>query len=225
MLRDLLSARNTTRLARGAHALRWLGQLGALGIFVIALIDFSIIPLPLPNLTDLMLLWLVSHGESPWALIPAAVAGAIAGAYTTWHVGYRGGRKVLLRYRSFLPVDPVLRWMERHPVYSALAFPLFPPPIPLTLFVLACGAIGISRLRFFTAFSAALCLRYMVIAWIAETFGRHIVRQWVWVLRKGSGPLLWAVGAIVAGGIIWHIVRTFSRRKSTLPEEQPAEMI
>ena len=64
----------------------WLTHLGVLGLFSVAIVDSSVIPLPLPGSTDLLLLWLVAHSGDPWLLAACAVAGSIVGGYTTWHI-------------------------------------------------------------------------------------------------------------------------------------------
>jgi membrane protein YqaA with SNARE-associated domain len=73
----------------------WLTHLGALGLFSVAVVDSSVIPLPLPGSTDLLLLWLVAHSGDPWLLAPCAIAGSILGGYTTWHIGRSGGEAAL----------------------------------------------------------------------------------------------------------------------------------
>src|SRR5271157_6612182 len=88
------------------HALRmrsplmphWLTHLGVLGLFSVAVLDSSVIPLPLPGSTDLLLLLLVAHNGDPWLLAVNAVAGSILGGYTAWHVGRRGGEAALRQY-------------------------------------------------------------------------------------------------------------------------------
>jgi len=223
MLHTVQTSRKVTGHSHGLRAFRWLSQWGALGIFTVAVIDFSIVPLPLPNSTDLLLLWLVSRGGSPWILVPSTVIGAVAGAYTTWHIGWSGGRAVLRRYRSLLVLDPVFRWIEYHPVFAALLFPLLPPPIPLTPLVLACGATGIARRRFFPAFGVALSLRYLMIAWLGKMYGRHIVHLWAWVLRRWSGPLFWIAVALFLATVGLSIWRAYVRNRYTLSKTQVAE--
>src|SRR4051794_40189389 len=46
----------------------WLTQLGGLGLFAVAVLDSSPIPLPIPGSTDLLLLLLVSHHGNPFLL-------------------------------------------------------------------------------------------------------------------------------------------------------------
>jgi membrane protein YqaA with SNARE-associated domain len=187
----------------------WLVHLSFAGVFVVAVIDFSLIPLPIPNATDLLLLALVARGASPWVLVPSAVAGGILGAYTTWHVGSKGGRRALRRYGSIRLVKHLCVWMEHHPMLAALIFPMLPPPIPLSTFVLAAGALGVARRRFFAAFTVALTLRYSLLAWLGMTYGRRIVRLWAATIHRWSPALLWILGAPVVAGIglaAWHVL-------------------
>src|ERR1700761_5692608 len=69
----------------------WLTHLGSFGLFAVAIVDSSVIPLPVPGSTDLLLLWLIAHSGSPWLLVPIAVVGSLVGSFTTWQIGHRGG--------------------------------------------------------------------------------------------------------------------------------------
>ena len=55
----------------------WLTHLGALGLFSVAVVDSSFIPLPLPGSTDLSVLRLVAYGGDPWLLAAFAIAGSL----------------------------------------------------------------------------------------------------------------------------------------------------
>jgi len=83
--------------AHARHALlpHWLTHLGALGLFSVAVVDSSVVPLPLPGSTDLLLLWLVANHGNPYLLASSAVAGSILGGYTTWYAGRKGGEAAL----------------------------------------------------------------------------------------------------------------------------------
>src|SRR5947207_5607185 len=83
----------------GAHrSLRWLVHLGMPGVFGVAAIDSSVIPMPVPGSTDVLLLWLVSHRGNPWALVACAVAGSLLGGYITFNIGKKGGDEALHRH-------------------------------------------------------------------------------------------------------------------------------
>ena len=186
----------------------WLTHLGALGLFSVAVIDSSVIPIPLPGSTDLLLLWLVAHGGDPWLLASCAIIGSILGGYTTWHIGRRGGEEALRHYVPARLLVPIVGWVDRHRILAVFLPALLPPPIPLLPFALASGALGVSRSRFLAVFGAARTLRYSFIACLGVTYGRRIVRLWSGTLLTWSTPLLCVfVGVMVAGLCfgIWKI--------------------
>ncbi len=184
------------------HALmpHWLTHLGGLGLFAVAIVDSSVIPLPLPGSTDLLLLWLVAYSGDPWLLAPSAIAGSLLGGYTAWHIGRRGGEAALRRYVPARLLGRIVVWVERHPLLAVFLPAVLPPPIPLSPFVLASGALGVSRGRFLAVFGAARTLRYSLIAWISVVYGRHVVRLWTGTLQKWSVPLFGVFVALLAGG-------------------------
>jgi membrane protein YqaA with SNARE-associated domain len=182
--------------------------MGVLGLFSVAVVDSSVIPLPLPGSTDLLLLWLVAHSGNPWLLAPCAIAGSILGGYTTWHIGRRGGEAALQNYVPARLLGPIVAWVERHRILAVFLPALLPPPIPLLPFALASGALGVSRRRFLVVYGAARSLRYSFVAWLGVTYGRWIVRSFAGNLQKWSTPLLCVfVGLILAGTFfgIWKI--------------------
>ncbi len=199
-----------------SHALRvkpslmphWLTHLGALGLFSVAVIDSSVIPLPLPGSTDLLLLWLVAHSGDPWLLAPCAIAGSILGGYTTWHIGRKGGEAALRRYVPARLLRRVVRWVERHPILAVFIPAVLPPPIPLLPFALASGALGVSRSRFVIVFGAARALRYSFVAWLGVTYGRSVVRLFSGTLQKWSTQLLCVFVGLMVGGVcfvVWKV--------------------
>ncbi|MGD0546252.1 MAG: VTT domain-containing protein [Terracidiphilus sp.] len=186
----------------------WLIHLGVLGLFSVAVVDSSVIPLSLPGSTDLLLLWLVAHSGDPWLLATGAIAGSILGGYSTWHIGRSGGEEALRQYVPARLLGRIVFWVERHPVLAVFVPALLPPPIPLLPFALASGALGVSRRRFLTVYGSARSLRYSFVAWLGVTYGRSIVRLWSGSLQKWSTPLLCVfVGLLIAGACfgIWKI--------------------
>ena len=198
----------------------WLTHLGALGLFSVAAIDSSVIPLPIPGSTDLLLLWLVSHNGDPWLLTLSAVAGSLLGGYTTWHLGKRSGEAALSRWVSARLRDRIVVWVEHHPVLAVFLPTVLPPPIPLTPFILASGALGVSRRRFLAVYGAARTLRYSLIAWLAVVYGRRVVRMWSKELQKWSAPLLWIFLVLLVAGVCFGIWQFRVQRKSQDAEDR-----
>jgi len=191
----------------------WLTHLGALGLFSVAIVDSSIVPLPLPGSTDLLLLWLVAHNGDPWLLAPCAIAGSILGGYTTWRIGRGGGEAALRQYVPARLLKPVVAWVKHHPVLAVFLPAMLPPPIPLLPFALASGALGVSRRRFLVVFGAARSLRYSFIAWLAVAYGRRIVSLWSGSLQKWSTPLLCVFVCLLTAGISFGVRKIQGLRK------------
>lgn len=192
----------------------WLTHLGALGIFSVAVIDSSFIPLPLPGSTDLLLLWLVAYGGDPWLLAALAIAGSLVGGYATWDLGRRGGEAALRRYLPARLLRRIVGWVDRHRILAVFLPALLPPPIPLLPFLFASGALGVSRRRFLLVYGAARTLRYSLVAWLGVVYGRHATRLWSGTLQRWSTPLLCVFVGLLVAGIGFGIWRVRGLRKS-----------
>src|ERR1700744_4513346 len=79
------------KASHNAHGLHWLMGFGVMGLFVVSVIDSSIIPMPVPGSTDLLLVLLVVHGAHPILAAAAAIVGSMLGGYSAWGTGAKGG--------------------------------------------------------------------------------------------------------------------------------------
>lgn len=177
------------------------------GLFLTSVLDSSIIPLPVPGTTDLFLLWLVSHNGNPWLLASIAIAGSLVGGYSSWNIGKKGGEAALQRWVPVRILKRIVGWVTRHPILAVFLPAILPPPIPLSPFILAAGALGVARRPFLTAFGAARVLRYSFVAWLAVKYGRQMVRMWSGTLEKWETPLLWIFAVVVVSGIVMGIMK------------------
>ena len=88
---------------------------GYLGIFIMMAIESSFIPFP----SEIVLVpagYLAAKGEmSIWAIMGAALAGSIVGAYINYFLAYTLGRKFLLKFgKYFFIKEEVLLKMEAY---------------------------------------------------------------------------------------------------------------
>jgi membrane protein YqaA with SNARE-associated domain len=187
-------------------------RLGVLGLFAVSVIDSSPVPLPIPGTTDLLLLWLVSHNGNPWLLALSAIAGSLLGGILSWNIGRKGGEIALRRYISARLLARVVAWVQKRPILAVFLPAVLPPPIPLSPFVLAAGALGVPRNRFLAAFGAARTLRYGLIAWLGAVYGRGVVRVWSNELEKWSTPLLVVFFTLLAGSVGFAVWKLRSHR-------------
>lgn len=214
---------SAARAGRGASShpmLHWLVSLGGLGLLGVAIIDSSVIPLPLPGSTDLLLLLLTAHRgtTAPSAILLAscAIAGSIVGGYLTWSAGRKGGEVTFDRYVPKRFRSRITGWVKKHGAWSAGLAAMLPPPIPLTPFLLAAGALGVARRPFLICYGLARTIRYSLLAWLGLTFGRHIVNLWRHQLNNWSAPILWTYCSLLALGIgygVWKFLRSRSSPK------------
>jgi membrane protein YqaA with SNARE-associated domain len=194
------------------------------GLFSVAAVESSVMPLTLPGSTDLLLLWLVANGGEPWILAASAIAGSVLGGYSTWEVGRRGGEAALSRYMPARVLGKITRWVKRHPVLSVFLPAVLPPPIPALPFVLASGALRVSRRRFLEIFAVARALRYLLIAWLGVHYGQTIVSVCSQNLERWSTPLPWIFGALLATSILLGIwkMRSVHRAKASVKHARKA---
>lgn len=195
---------------KNSAALHWVASLGAPGVFAISLLDAAVIPLAIPGSTDLLLLWLIAGGGNPWLLVSCAVMGTLIGGWTTWRIGKKGGQAAIKRYVPSRWQQRVHGWSQRHPFLALFLPAVLPPPIPLTPFLLAAGALGSSWKRFAIVFGAGRVVRYTLVAWLAVAYGRRIVHLWASTLEKWSGVILWAFFGLTAVGValgVWNLRR------------------
>jgi membrane protein YqaA with SNARE-associated domain len=229
----LLQAKNAVD-ARGrhgaavhnSHLLRWLASFGGLGIFAVSIVDSSVIPLPVPGSTDFLLLLLAAQRgtttiAAAW-LAFCAVGGSVVGGYLSWSAGRKGGEVALERYVPKRLLARITHWVERHGAWSVAVSAVLPPPVPLTPFLLAAGALNVPRGRFLAFFATARTLRYGVLAWLGVTYGHHIVRTWLKSLDNWSSTILWVYGGLVALGVAFGLWKFMKGRPPKEQRSMPA---
>jgi membrane protein YqaA with SNARE-associated domain len=212
---------------RSSPLLRWLVSLGGVGLFAVAIVDSSVIPLPLPGSTDLLLLLLTAHrgtsaGSAAW-LTFCAFAGSIVGGYLTWSAGRKGGEAALERYVPKRYLGRVKGWVEKYGAWTTGVSAILPPPVPLTPFLLAAGALGVKRDRFLIFYGVARAIRYGLLAWLGLTYGRHIVTMWRRELNGWSTTILWTYAGLVALGIAYGVWKFRRAHKPGSRVQVPAE--
>ncbi len=183
----------------------WALHFGLAGVFAVALLDSSPIPLPIPGSTDVLILILGAHGESPWLLAPAAILGTLLGGWTTWKAGKKGGEPMVDRYVPTRYRSHIKKWVKNHGVLSVCIAALLPPPIPLLPFLLAAGALGVSWKQLFAALGIARTLRYGGEAALAVIYGHQILHWFNRYLAGWSSVILYTFLGLVVSGIVFGV--------------------
>jgi len=190
----------------------WLTHLGMWGLFSVAIVDSSVIPLPIPGSTDLLLLWLVSHNHNPWLLAPTPSSQCPRRIH---HLAPRPQRRTnaLRRWVSPRILNRIVVWSS-----ATTCWPFFYPPFSRRPFRSPRSFSPLERWAsiqaLLAAYGAARTLRYSLVAWLAVLYGRHVVRLWSKELDKWSTPLLYVFLAVSVAGIAVGVWQFRSQRNS-----------
>lgn len=159
----------------GSRSLRhWLVQLGGVGLIPLGIVDGSLVPVP--GSMDIATVFLAARDTHLWLYYALmATAGSVAGGFFTYRLARKGGKEALEHRSARGYMRKVCEIFEKWG-FAAVAIPaLLPPPVPVTPFVVAAGAMQYSRKMFLTAFTSARLVRYLVLASLAAYYGRQII--------------------------------------------------
>ena len=151
-------------------AQRFALALGAPGLFVVAILDSSI--LTLPEINDILVVLLVTRHKARLALYAgAATAGSIVGSLVLFTIGRKGGEALLRKRFSVERSTRAMAFIEKYGVLAIIIPSLLPPPMPFKMFVLLSGAARMSVPRFMTAVAIGRGTRYFGEGLLALRYG------------------------------------------------------
>lgn len=191
---------------------KWLTRLseylitfGAFGLFAVALLDSTFVPLP--SSADALMI-LLSTTYPSWMLLYAfmATAGSAIGCWILYLISRRAGTRALNKF-SEAKQRRVKHWIERYDAVAVLVATLLPPPFPFKLFVITAGVFRFSLLRFMIAIIAGRAFRFLLEGYFAVRYGAQakeiLAKYYPWI-----GLIL--VAAIVA----FVLIRKWVRRET-----------
>lgn len=182
-----------------ALALAW----GAPGLFIIALLDSSF--LPLPGITDFLLIVLITRQKAQVFLyVLAAIVGSVLGCLAMHALGKRGGEAWVRRRFTGERVERAMTLLRRYGVMSVLIPSLLPPPAPFKIFILLAGVVGISRTRLATAIAIGRGLRYGALGFLALRYGDRAAG---YLAEHGTTVSLVLAGLLATGFAAFLLLR------------------
>src|SRR5829696_1081531 len=142
---------------------------GAFGLFVVALLDSTFVPLP--SSADALML-LLSTANPSWMLLYAfmATSGSAIGCWILYLISRRAGSRALKRF-SEKKQARVKHLIERYDMAAVLVATLLPPPFPFKLFVITAGVFRFSLLRFMIAIVGGRAFRFLLEGYLAVRYG------------------------------------------------------
>jgi len=190
--------------------------MGAFGLFALAILDGS--PIPTLGGLDLLTAILAARHREPWyfyAII--ATAGGLIGSFITYSIARQAGEAYLTRKFGESGVHRLLDFVRQWGGGTLIIATLFPPPFPATMVFAAAGILDYPPRRYLIVVAAGRALRYGLLAWAAEHYGRHFVL----LVRHPERYLGWS---ILIGGLIVAMVAaallTWRWMRAAAPLEQ-----
>ena len=199
-------------------------HLGLIGLFLVAIVDSSFVPLPIPGVTDIMLILYAAAHTNPILLVAIATLGSATGGYLSHVAGQAGGMKFLKKHVPPYILTRVTHWMETHAILSVSLPALIPPPMPLSPFVLAAGAVHMSRTTFMWAFTLSRFLRHCIAVWIGIHYGRTFLRLWAHFSARWANTILitlWSIILLFTITAIWRLYKTSRDLAHQQPHPKP----
>ena len=185
--------------------------LGGPGLFLVAFLDSSF--LPLPGITDVLLVITVTRNPSGmlW-YVAMTVVGSVAGCLALHYLGRKGGEALVRKKFTGEKIDRAMATLQRNGGMAVLVPCLLPPPAPFKIFILLAGVAGISAARLATAIAIGRGVRYLALGILAVTYGD---RAMAYVREHGTSVSLGVVGALAIGFaayLLWRKARAGSVR-------------
>ncbi len=197
--------------AASAHKLMaFFFHLGLLGLFLVSIVDSSFVPLPIPGVTDIMLVVYAASHANVFLLVIIATLGSALGGLFSHAVGQAGGMAFLQRHIKPALLSRATKWVEEHALLAVALPAILPPPMPLSPFVLVAGAVHMSRRKFMTAFTISRCARHTIAVWLGVHYGRQVIHIWRHFSQRWGATILtvvWSVIVIFTAIGIWQLYR------------------
>lgn len=142
---------------------------GPFGLFVVAVLDSSFVPLP--SSADTLML-LLTTAQPRWMVLYALIAttGSALGCLILYYVSRRAGSRALARF-SESKQKRAKELIDRYDVLSVLVASLLPPPFPFKIFVITAGVLRFSLPRFLAAILVGRGFRFFLEGYFAIRYG------------------------------------------------------
>ncbi len=183
-------------------------RLGGPGLIALGLLDNSVIPLP-GSMDAATVLLSAAHHEPWWYYAIMATIGGVIGGYLTYRLGLKGGEETLEKRLSPKRAAQAASIFQRFGFWSVVVSAVSPPPVPIVPILIAAGALHYPRNKFIVALTFGRSMRYLLLAYLGNIYGRQILR---WLGRYYQPLLYLLIGVTIVGSLVGFYYWRRSRR-------------
>jgi len=187
---------------------------GPLGVFFIAIIDSAGLPV-VAGVDTLVVLISAWNPVQGYLAALAGTAGSLVGNLLLFFIARKGGEPYLARYTSQGRGARLRAWFTEYGLLTIFVPAFVVVPMPLKIFVLSAGAMGVTPARFIFVLLAARIPRYLFLAWLGTRLGKDTIPY----LRHHAWEFL--LFAVLLFGVLYFAVRFMDRRSQRLLTGHP----
>ena len=157
--------------AYAAHLGHVLGRYGGGGLFLINVLDSSVLAFPLIN--DILLIHMASRNPNMGPVYALyCTLGSMTGSFVIYGLG-RGGRRLFGGNSEMREAGRARRWLLRNDFVTVLVASVLPPPTPFKVVPVVAGALRMKVPRLAAALIVGRGLRFMIEAWVGIRYGKE----------------------------------------------------
>ena len=183
-------------------------QWGLGGVFAVALLDSSSIPVPMDAI---LALYIWNDKPHFWLYCLLAAIGSSIGGLVPYGLGRAGGELFLLKRVNRQRFDQLRDRFERQEFLAMMIPSMLPPPTPWKAFVFAAGVFEMHVIPFLLAVAAGRMVRWLALLLLVLKFGPGVVD----LVAHHAGRAALAVILLAAAGFaLWWIKKKRSGQLS-----------
>jgi membrane protein YqaA with SNARE-associated domain len=183
---------------------------GPAGVFVLAILDNSGIPM-VGGVDAIIVLIAIADRASAYWSAGAAMAGSLIGCLILFLAARKGGEAYLHRHSVSARESRFRAWFQEYGLLTVFVPAFVPIPLPLKIFIISAGALGVTPLRFMLVIAAARIPRYLFLAWLGTRLGKETLpylRHHLWEL---------ALLSVLLFAVLYLVIRLLHSRRATKP--------
>lgn len=183
--------------------------MGGVGLFLVSLVDSSVIPLP--SASDLLVIGLSVKNpvRMPYYAMMATL-GSVLGCMALFYIA-RMGEEYYFRKHAGVHADRIHRWVKKKGFLAMLLGALGPPPTPFKLIVIAGGALEMPVHSAVLALIIAKAIRFFGLGYLAIRYGDQAE---VYVKAHLVMMSFTALGAVAIAYSIAHMMARSAKKSA-----------
>jgi membrane protein YqaA with SNARE-associated domain len=171
------------------------------GAFLLALLDSAAVPLP-GGVDALLVLTAITNPDLAYLTAAVCVVGSAIGSMILYSIARKGGEIYLERHTQTARARRFRDWFGAYGLVTVFIPTLVPiPGLPMKVFVLSAGALGVRPMAFLLTVLAGRVPRYFALAALGRALGDDAPG---WISAHKWHLVL---GALVLGALLMLLVR------------------